>query len=143
MRTIRALAALWLAAFSIAAVAQRDLPDFTRVVEEQGNAVVNISTTQAVRRSAAVPQVPGMEDEDVLEFFRRFIPRQPPGQGPHAPGPGPRPESRSLGSGFIISQDGYVLTNAHVVEGADEITVKLTDKREYKAKVIGADRRTD
>src|SRR5258708_40161725 len=71
MRTIRALAALWLAAFSIAAVAQRDLPDFTRVVEEQGNAVVNISTTQAVRRTAALPQMPGIEDEEVLEFFRR------------------------------------------------------------------------
>ena len=145
MRTIRALAALWLAAFCVVAQAQRDLPDFTRVVDEQGNAVVNISTTQAVRRSAALPQVPGMEDEEVLEFFRRFIPRQP---GPGQPGPGgpersPRPESRSLGSGFVISQDGYVLTNAHVVEGADEITVKFTDKREFKAKVIGADRRTD
>src|SRR5437868_2577880 len=143
MRTVRALAALWLAAFAIAAQAQRDLPDFTRVVEEQGNAVVNISTTQAVRRSAALPQMPGIEDEEVLEFFRRFIPRQP-GPGQPAPGnPAPRPESRSLGSGFVISQDGYVLTNAHVVEGADEITVKLTDKREYKAKVIGADKRTD
>src|SRR2546421_6392520 len=144
MRTIRALAALWLAAFSIAAVAQRDLPDFTRLVEDQGNAVVNISTTQAVRRTGALPQVPGMEDEEVLEFFRRFIPRQPgPGQPGPGPGPSPRSESRSLGSGFIISQDGYVLTNAHVVEGADEITVKFTDKREFKAKVIGADKRTD
>src|SRR5437868_5410069 len=143
MRTVRALAALWLAAFAIAAQAQRDLPDFTRVVEEQGNAVVNISTTQAVRRSAALPQMPGIEDEEVLEFFRRFIPRQP-GPGQPAPGnPAPRPESRSLGSGFVISQDGYVLTNAHVVEGADEITVKFTDKREFKAKVIGADKRTD
>src|SRR5436190_7393622 len=146
MRTVRALAALWLAAFAIAAQAQRDLPDFTRVVEEQGNAVVNISTTQAVRRSAALPQMPGIEDEEVLEFFRRFIPRQPgpgqPGQG-QGQGPAPRPESRSLGSGFVISQDGYVLTNAHVVEGADEITVKFTDKREFKAKVIGADKRTD
>src|SRR5947209_4654479 len=141
MKTMKAVAALWLAAFSLAVQAQ--LPDFTRLVEEQGNAVVNISTTQAVRRSAAVPQVPGMEDEDVLEFFRRFIPRQPPGQGPQGPGPGPRPESRSLGSGFIISQDGYVLTNAHVVEGADEINVKLNDKREFKAKVIGSDKRTD
>jgi serine protease Do len=74
----------------------------------------------------------------VLEFFRRFIPRQQPGQ------PGPRqPEARSLGSGFIVSTDGYILTNAHVVEGADEINVRFTDKREFKAKVIGADRRTD
>src|SRR5216110_3453740 len=102
MRTMRALAALWLAVFCVAAQAQRDLPDFTRLVEDQGNAVVNISTTQAVRRpTAALPQVPGIEDEEVLEFFRRFIPRQP-GPGP-APGPGPRSESRSLGSGFIIS----------------------------------------
>ena len=144
MKTMRAFFLVWLAAFSVAAHAQRDLPDFTRLVEDQGNAVVNISTTQAVRRpSGAVPQVPGIEDEEVLEFFRRFIPRQPgPGQGP-GPGQSPRPESRSLGSGFIISQDGYVLTNAHVVDGADEITVKFTDKREFKAKVIGADRRTD
>src|SRR5258708_1283319 len=147
MRTMRALAALWLAAFCLAAQAQRELPDFTRLVEEQGNAVVNISTTQAVRRTTgAPPQVPGMEDEEGPEFFRRFIPRQAgpgeggPGQGQ---GPAPRSESRSLGSGFIISQDGYVLTNAHVVEGADEITVKFTDKREFKAKVIGADKRTD
>jgi serine protease Do len=140
---LRALAGLWLAAFCATVLAQgRELPDFTRLVEEQGNAVVNISTTQAVRRPApgAVPQVPGIEDEEMLEFFRRFIPRQPgPGQGP---GPG-RPESRSLGSGFIISADGYIQTNAHVVEGADEINVKLTDKRDFKAKVIGADRRTD
>src|SRR5688500_6606720 len=137
------LAALWLALLCTTALAQgRDLPDFTRLVEEQGGAVVNISTTQAVRR-AAVPQVPGMEqDEEMLEFFRRFIPRQQPGPG--GPGGGaPRPESRSLGSGFIISADGYILTNAHVVDGADEINVKLTDKRELKAKVIGADRRTD
>ncbi len=141
MRTTRALAALWLAAFSIAAAAQRDLPDFTRVVEEQGNAVVHISTTQAVRRTAAIPQMPGIEDEEVLEFFRRFIPRQGPGQP--APGPAPRSESRSLGSGFVISQDGYVLTNAHVVDAADEITVKFTDKREFKARVIGADKRSD
>jgi serine protease Do len=119
----------------------RELPDFTRLVDDQGNAVVNISTTQAVRRSGAAPQVPGIEDEEVLEFFRRFIPRQPPGPGQ---GQGPRqPEARSLGSGFIVSADGYILTNAHVVEGADEINVRFTDKREFKAKVIGADRRTD
>ena len=139
-RTQVALLALF---FAGAALAQRDLPDFVKLVEDQGPAVVNISTTQAARRTAAVPQIPqmpGIEDEEVQEFFRRFIPRQQPGQGPQQ---GPRPESRSLGSGFIISADGYVLTNAHVVDGADEITVKLTDKREFKAKVIGTDKRTD
>jgi serine protease Do len=137
MKLMQTLAAFWLALLCSTVLAQaRDLPDFTRLVEEQGGAVVNISTTQAVRR-AALPQVPGMEDEEMLEFFRRFIPRQQPGPG------APRPESRSLGSGFIISADGYILTNTHVVEGADEINVKLTDKRELKAKVIGADRRTD
>src|SRR5881394_3496033 len=143
MKFRQVLAGFWLVLLCSTALAQaRDLPDFTRLVEEQGGAVVNISTTQAVRR-AAVPQVPGVEDEEMLEFFRRFIPRQQPGQ-PGQPGPGaPRPESRSLGSGFIISADGYILTIAHVDEGADEINVKLTDKRELKAKVIGADRRTD
>ena len=148
----RGLAALWLAAFSAGVLAQaRELPDFTRLVEEQGAAVVNISTTQAVRRAqsggggGAAPQVPGMDDDEVLEFFRRFVPRQPgPGQNPGPGGPGsPGRESRSLGSGFIISNDGYILTNAHVVEGGDEINVKLTDKREFKARVIGADKRTD
>jgi serine protease Do len=142
MRVLRAVAALWLAAFCAAAMAQAGqqiLPDFSRIVEEQGNAVVNISTTQTVRRSAAVPQVPGLDDEEIQEFFRRFIPRQQPGPQ----GPGPRSESRSLGSGFIITHDGYILTNSHVVDGADEITVKFTDKREFKAKVIGVDKRTD
>ncbi|HEX7053750.1 MAG TPA: DegQ family serine endoprotease [Burkholderiales bacterium] len=138
MRKIPVVAALWLAAFSAAVSAQvRELPDFTRLVEEQGAAVVNISTTQA-RRPQALPQVPGLEDDEIQEFFRRFVPR--PGQAPEAP---PRAESRSLGSGFIISSDGYVLTNAHVVEGGDEINVRLSDKREFKARVIGADKRTD
>jgi len=109
------------------------LPDFTELVEKQGPAVVNISTTQSVR-NPLLPQVPNLrEDDPFYEFFRRFIPQ-----------PGPREfQSQSLGSGFIISQDGYILTNAHVVETAEEITVKLTDKREFKAKVIGSDRRTD
>ena len=132
---------LALLAFSFTAIAfaqGRELPDFVKLVEDQGGAVVNISTTQAVRRPANLPQIPGVEDEEVQEFFRRFIPRQQPG-----PQQGPRPESRSLGSGFIIAADGYILTNAHVIEGADEVTVKLTDKREYKARVIGADKRTD
>jgi len=143
MRAAKSLIGLWLAALlataCLSAFAQaRELPDFTTLVEQQGNAVVNISTTQAIRRSA-LPQVPGMDDDEVMEFFRRFVPRPPPGQGPQGPGR----ESRSLGSGFILSNDGYIMTNAHVVEGADEINVKLTDKREFKAKVIGADKRTD
>jgi len=136
MQLFRTALAMLLTLSAACALAQgRELPDFTRLVEEQGAAVVNISTTQAARRAAA-PQMPNTEDEEVLEFFRRFVPRQ-------QPGPGARPESRSLGSGFIISADGYILTNAHVVDSADEINVKLTDKREFKAKVIGADKRTD
>src|SRR5437660_2763227 len=117
----------------------RELPDFTELAERQGPTVVNISTTQ-MRERRASPQIPNLEEDDPLyDFFRRFIPR-PPGPG----GQGPRDfESRSLGSGFIISADGYVLTNAHVVDSADEITVRLNDKREFKARVIGADRRTD
>ncbi|MGE0875734.1 MAG: DegQ family serine endoprotease [Burkholderiales bacterium] len=125
--------------FTAAASAQRELPDFTRLVEDNGMAVVNISTTQAVRRVVGIPGMPDIEDEEIREFFRRFIPRQQPGPQ----GPGSRQESRSLGSGFIISADGYILTNAHVVEGAEEITVKFTDKRDFKAKVIGTDKRTD
>lgn len=137
-RSIRlAVAWLLLAVPGAPAHAQgRELPDFTRLVDEQGPAVVNISTTQSVRRNTALPQmpqVPGMEDEEILEFFRRFVPRTP----------GAPREARSLGSGFIVSNDGYILTNAHVINGADEINVRLTDKREFKAKVIGADRRTD
>ena len=110
------------------------LPDFTELVEKQGPTVVNISTTQTVRNTPGIPQIPNLQEDDPFyEFFRRFIPN-----------PGPREfQSNSLGSGFIISSDGYVLTNAHVVEGADEINVRLTDKREFKGKVIGSDRRTD
>ncbi len=115
----------------VAAVAQ--LPDFTDLVEKQGPAVVNISTTQSAR-NPLLPQVPNLQEDDPFyEFFRRFIPQ---------PGPRETP-SQSLGSGFIIGADGYILTNAHVIDAANEVTVKLNDKREFKAKVIGADRRTD
>ncbi len=125
---------LMLSVLSFGAAAQnRGLPDFTELVEKQGPAVVNISTTQTIRNRMA--QMPFDEDDPMFEFFRRFIPRQPGA---------PREfENRSLGSGFIISADGYILTNAHVVDSADEITVRLTDKREFKARAIGADRRTD
>src|SRR5579864_9472819 len=136
----RRLAVFLLLWFPLALFAQvRELPDFTDLVEKQGPTVVNISTTQT-RERRAVPQMPNLDEDDPLyDFFRRFVPRQP---GPQ--GEGPREfESRSLGSGFLVSQDGYILTNAHVVDSADEITVRLTDKRELKARVIGADRRTD
>jgi serine protease Do len=114
--------------------AAAQLPDFTDLVEKQGPTVVNISTTQTTRSPLGAQQAPQLQEDDPFyEFFRRFIPN-----------PGPREfQSNSLGSGFIISSDGYVMTNAHVVEAADEITVKLNDKREFKAKVIGSDRRTD
>jgi len=109
------------------------LPDFADLVQREGSAVVNISTTQSVR-NPLLPQIPNLQEDDPFyEFFRRFMPE-----------PGPREfQSQSLGSGFIISSDGYILTNSHVVHAADEITVKLVDKREFKAKVVGADRRTD
>ena len=141
------LALIFLVPLQVAA----QLPDFTDLVEKHGHAVVNISTTQTSRSPVAgrLPNIP--EDDPLYEFFRRFMPGPgtpgTPGTPgiPGTPGPGtPREfQSQSLGSGFIISNDGYVLTNAHVVEAADEITIKLTDKRELKARVIGSDRRTD
>ena len=125
----------------LAQAQNRGLPDFSELVEKQGPAVVNISTTQSARSHGRGAQpFPFDESDPMYEFFRRFIPRQPgmPGFGV------PREfESRSLGSGFIVSADGYILTNAHVVESADEILIRLTDKREFKARVIGADKRTD
>jgi serine protease Do len=115
----------------------RGLPDFTELAERQGPAVVNISTTQSARGVNQATPFPFDENDPAFEFFKRFIPRQPGGGAPR------EFENKSLGSGFIISADGYILTNAHVVDGADEVTVRLTDKREFKAKTIGTDKRTD
>lgn len=122
-----------------------DLPDFTVLAEKQGPAVVNISITQ-VQKTGSIGQlgIPGIEnDEDIPEFLKRFpIPGFP--GGPNGGGvPGQEYKTQSLGSGFIISSDGYILTNAHVVSEADEVLVKLNDKRELKAKIIGFDKRTD
>lgn len=117
----------------------RELPDFADLAEKQGVAVVNISTTQVIRGQRFGQQLPFDEDDPAFELFRRFAPKHFPG----APGTPREFENKSLGSGFIVSPDGYILTNAHVVDGADEVVVKLTDKREIKAKVIGADKRTD
>ncbi len=109
------------------AVSAKELPDFTDLVEKQGAAVVNISTTKKISDAASLP-----ENDPFYEFFRRYSPQMPRDQ-----------ETQSLGSGFIIAADGYILTNAHVVDHADKVTVRLTDKREFSAKVIGADKRTD
>jgi serine protease Do len=117
----------------------RDLPDFTELVEKQGATVVNISTTQVVKGRRGGPQFPFDGDDAAQELLRRFF----PGQIPNHPGVPQEFKNRSLGSGFIVSADGHILTNAHVVDGADEVLVKLTDKREFKAKVLGTDKRTD
>jgi serine protease Do len=122
------------------AVAQADLPDFTPLVESASPAVVNISTKQKVQTRGATAQMPDLEGLPPIfrEFFEHSIP-----QMPGAPGRGQQREAQSLGSGFIISDDGYVLTNNHVVAGADEIIVRLPDRSELEAKLIGADPRSD
>jgi serine protease Do len=122
----------------------QSLPDFTELAEKHGAEVVNISVTQNVHVDAGLTQFPGMpDDEQMQEFFKRFgIPGIPGNPGQNGAPPADY-KSQSLGSGFIISSDGYILTNAHVVNEADEVIVKLFDKREFKAKIIGADKRTD
>jgi serine protease Do len=125
------------------------LPDFTELVEQVGPAVVNIRTLE---RARAGGQQQGQADDEMQELFRRFFgvpmpnapgaPRAP--RAPNRPGqPEGEEQPRGVGSGFILSQDGFVMTNAHVVEGADEVLVTLPDKREFKARIVGADKRTD
>jgi serine protease Do len=123
----------------------RTLPDFTDLVEQVGPSVVNIRTSEKVKTAAVGG---GGVDEQMLEFFRRFGIPVPPNlpRGPRSersPAPQEEAQPRGVGSGFILTSDGFVMTNAHVVEGADEVIVTLTDNREYKAKIIGADKRTD
>jgi serine protease Do len=162
LRALPALALLTAAGLPLAASAQpatvapsvAALPDFSDLVERVGPVVVNIRTS--ARIGGAVPggggggggNLPEMDENDpFFEFFRRFFPQPGPGQPQPRPGPrGPRGDRevpRGVGSGFILSADGFVMTNAHVVQGADDITVTLTDRREFKGKLIGADRRTD
>ena len=141
----RLLALILLVVFSVAtrAAEVRGLPDFADLVEKYANTVVNISTTQVIRPKGDESRPPSLDEDDPrFDFFRRFGPygHGQPGKG----GAMPREfEHKSLGSGFVVSQDGYILTNAHVVDQADEILVRLNDKREFRAKVIGADKRTD
>ncbi len=129
-----------------APVLVKGLPDFTELVERVGPSVVSIRTTQRVADDAE--EGDDEADAQMREFFRRFFGTPLPGQTPRKSAPkkgnGQGEERpRGVGSGFILSADGYVMTNAHVVDGADEVYVNLTDKREFKAKVVGVDKRTD
>ncbi len=139
--SVVSVAGLPLAAHSQA----RALPDFTDLVEQVGPSVVNIRTSEKV---SIHPNQGGPNEEEMLDFFRRFglpIPNIPK-QAPHKSQPQqPQEEEqpKGVGSGFILSSDGLIMTNAHVVDGADEVLVTLTDKREFKAKIIGADKRSD
>ena len=123
----------------------RTLPDFTDLVDQVGPSVVNIRTVEKVAQRGNN----GEMDEEMQEFFRRFFGQPAPGQPRQGPSPR-RPQQpqeeerpRGVGSGFILTPDGYVMTNAHVVEDASEVLVTLPDKREFKAKIVGADKRTD
>ncbi len=127
-------------AFCNLAYAEHGLPDFTKLVENNAGAVVNISTTKQQSTRRALPpnvDIPDMPQDGPLgDFLEKFFGGQ---QGPHED----YFNSRSLGSGFIVSVDGYVVTNHHVVKGADEIIVKLSDRRQLEAKLIGSDPRSD
>ena len=145
-----AILSLGQAAFISSAFAQNPrvtIPDFADLVERASPAVVNIRTTEKVMVQQAQGGIPGMP-EDQAEFFRRFfgvpIPGIPNGPKQAQPNSGkPQEADRGVGSGFIIESNGLILTNAHVVEGATTIYVTLTDKREFKAKLLGMDKRTD
>lgn len=115
------------------------LPDFTGLVEQVGPAVVNISAEAGPRRASRT-QMP--REDEIPEIFRRMLPPEF-FEGPGGPQMPEGPRGRSMGTGFLISNDGYVLTNHHVVDGADTVTVRLNDRREFKAKVVGSDQQSD
>ncbi|TDX22205.1 serine protease Do [Modicisalibacter xianhensis] len=146
MQRIRRQFSLWLllmvAMLGAQAVQARELPGFTELVKQAAPGVVNISTTREIERRNM--RFNGPQGQEIPERFRQFFGDQMPfGPGPGSGGPGDSEQRSSLGSGFIISEDGYILTNAHVVDGADEIVVRLNDHRELKAELIGADAKTD
>ncbi|HEX5125935.1 MAG TPA: Do family serine endopeptidase [Rhodocyclaceae bacterium] len=135
---------------STIAATPRDLPEFASLVEHQAAVVVNISATQSARTARAhapyMQDDPGDDDNNVPGWLRRFVPKMHPQdpQGSQDPDDNDGDDGDgAVGSGFIISSDGYVLTNTHVVEGADEVLVRLNDKREFAARIIGMDKRSD
>ncbi len=118
------------------------LNGFTELVAANGPAVVNVSVRGSTKVGVEMPEIPGLDpDSPLYDFFKGFGGRAPRG-GQRGGGGGSVP-MQGLGSGFIVSADGYILTNAHVVDHADEVMVRLTDRREYKAKVVGADKQSD
>jgi serine protease Do len=122
------------------------LPDFSGLVEQVGPAVVNISVTQKRARPGATSGDDPFAGDPFYDLLRRFgvpVPGMPGNGGGGGGNRAPEQIQQGVGSGFIVSADGFVLTNAHVVDGATEVTVRLTDKREFKAKVVGTDKRTD
>ncbi|MFL9928514.1 DegQ family serine endoprotease [Paraburkholderia sp. RL18-103-BIB-C] len=139
------------------AAAKTGIPDFSGLVETYGPAVVNISAKHVVKQAAlrgnganggnggnfGGGQLPIDPSDPFYQFYKHFFGGMPGMQGGGDGGDAPDQPSASLGSGFIVSNDGYILTNAHVVDGANVVTVKLTDKREFKAKVVGADKQSD
>ncbi len=143
------IAALLVASIPVAAAQPATMPDFADLVERTAPAVVNIRTAARLNiPSQAQPGDPEGDENDPLDLFRHFFPQPGPGQrpgpAPRSPhGGGEREIPRGVGSGFLIEPSGYLLTNHHVVEGADEITVTLQDKREFKGKLVGSDPRSD
>lgn len=149
-RTVAVVAtglAVFVTSAQVRAASSVALPDFTQLVEQNGPAVVNISTEQKPKKSQGgksaprrIPDLP--ENSPFNEWFKHYFGEEGPGGG-EGPGMGPDDQAQSLGSGFIISKDGYVMTNNHVIQDADKIIVRLSDRREIEAELVGKDERSD
>ncbi|MFG6137478.1 DegQ family serine endoprotease [Halomonas sp. B23F22_10] len=140
-RTLSLWVLLVVGLFSAQSALARELPDFTELVKEAAPGVVNISTSRMVERRDS--PLRGFGHQEIPEIFRHFFGDQLPMPRGDGNGRSHSEERQSLGSGFIISEDGYIMTNAHVVDGADQILVRLNDRRELEAELVGADEKTD